>query len=148
MRLANFAAAIVFSVAILYVSFVGAGPLPALGPAFNPGTGAWTMAFDASIGRETQHLTGLQQPVRINVGGALACVGHFAALAEQRVGFVEEQQRARTLRFLEERLEIVLGFAEVSADEAAEIDAVEGQSRLVGQYLPGHGLARAARPGE
>ena len=45
---------------------MGAGPLPALGPAFNPATGAWTMAADAAtVQSETLTLPGLQQPVRV-----------------------------------------------------------------------------------
>ena len=65
-RIANFAAALIVSVAILYVAFFGAGPLPALGPAFNPATGAWTMAADArSYGSQTLHLKGLQHPAKV-----------------------------------------------------------------------------------
>ena len=39
--------------------------MPALGPAFNPVTGTWTMAEDAQVTNETLHLAGLQQPVRV-----------------------------------------------------------------------------------
>ncbi len=52
---------------MLYAAFAGAGPLPALGPAFNPATGAWTMAADASIASQTLHLFGLQQPVKVTL---------------------------------------------------------------------------------
>ena len=66
MRIANFAAALIVSGAVLYVAFFGAGPLPALGPAFNPQTGAWTMAADAaSYGAQTLHLDGLQHPAKV-----------------------------------------------------------------------------------
>ena len=65
-RFVNLGAALVVSAAVLYVSFFGAGPLPALGPAFNPQTGAWTMAADAaSYGSQTLHLKGLQKPVKV-----------------------------------------------------------------------------------
>src|SRR5712691_7410923 len=63
----NLFAAILASAAVLYAAFAGAGPLPALGPAFNPATGAWTMAADASIGSQTLHLFGLQQPVKVTL---------------------------------------------------------------------------------
>src|SRR5713226_3210535 len=63
----NLLAAGIVSAAILYASFFGAGPLPALGPAFNPTTGAWTMALDASINSETLHLAGLRRPVTITL---------------------------------------------------------------------------------
>lgn len=63
----NLVAAIVVSTAVLYVSFAGAGPLPAVGPAFNPVTGAWTMAVDAQVSNQTLHLNGLAQPVRVSL---------------------------------------------------------------------------------
>ncbi len=68
-HLANLAAAIVVSALVLYVAFFGAGPLPALGPAFNPTTGAWTMAADAQVTDRTISVGpfggGLQQPVKV-----------------------------------------------------------------------------------
>jgi penicillin amidase len=66
-RAANALAAAIASAAILYAAFFGAGPLPALGPAFNPVTGAWTMAADAQVTSATLHLAGLQQPVRVTL---------------------------------------------------------------------------------
>jgi len=63
----NVFAALIVSAAVLYAAFAGAGPLPALGPAFNPVTGAWTMAADASITSQTLHLAGLQQPVKVTL---------------------------------------------------------------------------------
>src|SRR5713101_3411125 len=66
MRLVNLGAAVVVSAALLYIAFFGAGPLPALGPAFNPETGAWTMSVDAaSYGTQTVHLDGLQKPAKV-----------------------------------------------------------------------------------
>ena len=61
----NFAGALIVSAAVLYVAFCPAGPLPALGPTFNPITGAWTMAADAQITDRTMKLEGLQQPVKV-----------------------------------------------------------------------------------
>ena len=61
----NVLAALIVSGAVLYASFFPAGPLPALGPAFNPATGAWTMAQDAVVGSQTLRLAGLQQPVKV-----------------------------------------------------------------------------------
>jgi len=60
-------AALLVSAAVLYASFMGAGPLPALGPAFNPSTGAWTMAADAQVASQTLHLSGLAQPVTVTL---------------------------------------------------------------------------------
>jgi penicillin G amidase len=68
-HLANLAGATIVAALVLYVSFFGAGPLPALGPAFNPTTGAWTMAADAQVTDRTIKVTqlggGLQQPVKV-----------------------------------------------------------------------------------
>ena len=64
-RILNLVGALVGSAAILYATFYGAGPLPALGPAFNPTTGAWTMAAEAQITDRVLHLDGLQQPARV-----------------------------------------------------------------------------------
>ena len=63
----SLAAAVLVSAAVLYVSFfpLRAAGLPALGPAFNPVTGAWTMAADAQETDRTVRLAGLQQPVKV-----------------------------------------------------------------------------------
>ena len=61
----NLAAAIIVSAGVVYASFMPAGPLPALGPAFNPVTGAWTMAADAVDTDRTVKLAGLDQPVTV-----------------------------------------------------------------------------------
>jgi penicillin amidase len=54
---------------VLYAAFAGAGPLPALGPAFNPVTGAWTMAADAANSSQSQtlRLAGLEKPVNVTL---------------------------------------------------------------------------------
>ena len=61
----NLVAAILVTGMVLFVAFLPAGPLPALGPAFNPTSGAWTMAADAQVGDQTLRLQGLQQPVSV-----------------------------------------------------------------------------------
>ena len=63
--LLNLASALIVTAAVLYAAFLPAGPLPALGPAFNPTTGAWTMAADAQVTDRMLRLAGLQQPVRV-----------------------------------------------------------------------------------
>ena len=63
--LLNLAGAVLVSAAVLYVSFLGAPGLPALGPAFNPTTGAWTMAADAQVTNRSFRLPGLEQPVKV-----------------------------------------------------------------------------------
>jgi len=63
--LLNLAGALVVSAAVLYVSFMPAPGLPALGTAFNPATGAWTMAADAQVTSRSFRLPGLEQPVKV-----------------------------------------------------------------------------------
>jgi penicillin G amidase len=61
----NLTAALIVTGAVLYAAFFPAGPLPALGPAFNPITGAWTMAADATVTNQTLRVAGLEQPVKV-----------------------------------------------------------------------------------
>ena len=67
LSLAHVGLAAVAAVAVLFVSFFGAGPLPPLGGAFNPGTGAWTMAADGRppAGRQTIDVPGLDHPAGV-----------------------------------------------------------------------------------
>ena len=118
----NAVAAAIVSAAVLYSSFFGAGPLPALGPAFNPVTGAWTMAADASISNETLHLAGLQQPVRVTLQQdgtthVVAQTDHDLFLA---VGYVHARFRLFQMDLLrrqgEGRLSEVIGKAALDSD--------------------------------
>jgi penicillin amidase len=63
----NALAAVVVSAAVLYAAFFPAGPLPALGRAFNPVTGAWTMATAAQVNTEKLRVAGLQQVVTVTL---------------------------------------------------------------------------------
>src|SRR5260370_26454025 len=114
-RAANLFASLIVSAAILFVAFIGAGPLPALGPAFNPATGAWTMASDAIVSSETLHLPGLQSPARITLekdgtAHVVALTGHDLFLA---VGYVHAKFRLFQMALLrrqgEGRLSQVFG---------------------------------------
>jgi penicillin G amidase len=62
----SLALALLFALALLDVGARGAGPLPPLGPAFNPGTGVLAMATGAAgLKTETLRLPGLERPVRV-----------------------------------------------------------------------------------
>src|SRR5260370_15248805 len=122
LRAVNASAALVVSAALLYVTFFGVGPLPALGPAFNPTTGAWTMAADASITNETLHLFGLQQPVDITLekdgtAHVVAQTDHDLFLA---VGYLHARFRLFQMDLLrrqgEGRLSEVVGKAALDSD--------------------------------
>src|SRR5258708_33464343 len=58
---------VIASAAVLYPAFLGEGPLPPLGPVFNPATGAWTMELDATIKNEALGLAGLEKPVKVTL---------------------------------------------------------------------------------
>jgi penicillin amidase len=118
----NLLAAAIVSAAVLYASFFGAGPLPALGPAFNPTTGAWTMALDASITNDTLHLAGLRRPVTITLekdgtAHVVAQTDHDLFLA---VGYLHARFRLFQMDLLrrqgEGRLSEVVGKAALDSD--------------------------------
>jgi penicillin G amidase len=66
-RAVNIAAAVCASVLLLGVLGFGYGTIPALGPALDPGRGAWTSAAGGEpVRSETLSLTGLQQSVTVS----------------------------------------------------------------------------------
>ncbi len=118
----NVLAALIVSGTVLYASFFPAGPLPALGPAFNPATGAWTMAQDAVVGTQTLRLAGLEQPARVTLerdGTAhiVAQTDHDLFLA---TGYVHARFRLFQMDLLrrqgEGRLSEVVGKAALESD--------------------------------
>ncbi len=119
----NLVAAVLASGALLYAAFFGAGPLPALGAAFNPVTGAWTMAADASAyGGRTLHLNGLTQPARVvlesdGTAHVVASTDHDLFLA---VGYVHAKFRLFQMDLLrrqgEGRLSEVVGKGALDSD--------------------------------
>ncbi len=124
MRIANAAAAVIVSALVLYASFVGFGTtLPPLGAAFNPATGAWTMAADAaSNGTQTLHLAGLTQPAKVvleanGTAHVSAVTDHDLFLA---VGYVHAKFRLFQMDLLrrqgEGRLSEVFGKAALDSD--------------------------------
>jgi penicillin amidase len=124
MRIANAAGAVIVSALVLYISFFGFGlSLPPLGPAFNPATGAWTMAADAaSNGTQTLHLAGLTQPAQVvlesnGTAHVTASTDHDLFLA---VGYVHAKFRLFQMDLLrrqgEGRLSQVFGKAAIPVD--------------------------------
>jgi penicillin amidase len=118
----NLLAAAIVSAAVLYAAFEGAGPLPALGPTFNPATGAWTMAADASITNETLKIAGLEKPVKVTLeadGTAhiVAQTDHDLFLA---TGYVHARFRLFQMDLLrrqgEGRLSEIVGGAALDSD--------------------------------
>ena len=60
----------VFSGGVLLLASKGVNPLPALGIAFNPGTGVWTVAKEATVPKsQTLHLSFLYKYVTVAFDG-------------------------------------------------------------------------------
>jgi penicillin amidase len=123
LRIVNAFVALLVSAAVLYVSFVPTGPLPALGPAFNPATGAWTMAADAApVHNETLTIPGLQQPVRVmfEKDGTAHVVSQTDADLFLAVGYVHARFRLFQMDLMrrqgEGRLSQVVGKVALDSD--------------------------------
>jgi penicillin amidase len=115
--------ALLVSAAVLYASFAGAGPLPALGPTFNPATGAWTMAADAApVQSQTLTIPGLQQPVRVmfEKDGTAHVIAQTDADLFLAVGYVHARFRLFQMDLLrrqgEGRVSQVVGKAALDSD--------------------------------
>jgi hypothetical protein len=90
----------------------------------------------------------LQEVVDLDVSVAIVAVLDLAALAEEGVGLVEEQDGAALFRGVEKLAQILFGLADILADHRREVDAIQCQAQLAGEYFGGHGLAGAALAGE
>src|SRR5204863_7707201 len=90
----------------------------------------------------------LQEVADLDVRVAVVAVLHLAAPAEERIGLVEEQDRAALVGGVEEPAEVLLRLADVLADDGAEVDPVEVEPQLPREDLGGRGLPGAARSGE
>jgi hypothetical protein len=94
--------------------------------------------------RQNQHalksLDPLQQVIDRGIGVAVVRVAHIAALAEQRIGFIEEQRRA-----LEQRRQVLFRFADVLAGDRGQVDAVKRQRQRACQHVRRQRLAGAGR---
>jgi penicillin G amidase len=123
-RWVNLVGATVVAGLVLYAGVAGIGPLPPAGPAFNPGTGAWTAARDALPNTSRSlHLQGLQHPVEVSfdaqgVPHIRARNDHDGALA---IGYLHATYRLfqmdLTRRSGEGRLAQVFGEQAVATDE-------------------------------
>ena len=87
-------------------------------------------------------LHALEQVGDLDVGVAVVGVRDLRALAEQRVGLVEEQDRVGPVGGAEDALEVLLGLPDVLRDDGGEVDAEEVQPELGAEHLRAHRLAR------
>src|SRR5690606_41954455 len=80
-----------------------------------------------------ERLDALQEIGDLLVRVAIVRVAHLRALAEERVGLVEEEQPILVLGAGEHAREVLLGFADELRDDEREIDAVHVAARLLAQ---------------
>src|ERR1700689_5186747 len=123
-RAINLLAALVVSVVLLGVLGFGYGTIPALGPALDPGRGAWTSAVGGEpVRSETLGLKGLRHAVTVTfssdgVASISAASDHDMFLA---LGYVHAQFRLSELdeerRLGEGRLAQLAGPSDLSSDE-------------------------------
>ncbi len=123
-RVANLVGAVVVSALLLGVLGFGYGGIPALGPALDPGRGAWTSASGGQpVSSEQLHVPGLAGPVTVSFSAqGLASVSagntHDLFLAE---GYVHAKFRLTELdaerRLGEGRLAQLAGPSDLASDE-------------------------------
>ena len=99
-------------------------------------------------GQPAIRLHSLQKVADLDVGITIVAVFHLAPFAEERVGFVEKQDRATFLGGVEHAAQIFLRLADVLAHNRAEIDPEKIEPQFVRQNFRREGFTRAARPGE
>ncbi|MBO0788335.1 MAG: penicillin acylase family protein, partial [Actinobacteria bacterium] len=123
-RAAAIPAALVVSAGVLWVTAFGAGPVPALGPALDPGHGVWTGAADAVPPRSRAlTLPGLRQPARVWFTGHGVASVHAASATDAylALGYLHARFRLAQMdlqrRLGEGRVAQLAGAAAVSSDE-------------------------------
>ena len=67
----------------------------------------------------------LQQEGDLDIRVSIMRVAHLATLGEQRIGFVEEERDPGAFRFVENRVEVFFGLADVLAYDLRQIDHVQ-----------------------
>jgi hypothetical protein len=68
-------------------------------------------------------------------------VPDLGALAEQRVRLVEEEDRVRAVRGVEDPVEVLLGLPDVLGDDRGEVDPEQLEPEVVRRHLARHRLA-------
>ena len=90
----------------------------------------------------------LQQVGDLDVRVAVVGVAHLRALAEERVGLVEEEDRVRPLGGREDPVEVLLRLPDVLRDDGREVEPEEVEAEVAREHLAGHRLAGSGLAGE
>lgn len=91
-------------------------------------------------------LDALQEIGDVGVGVPVVAITHPAAIAEERIRLVEEQDGAAGLDRIEDPAQVLLGLADILRDDGAQVDAVESAARVRREYFRGEYPAGAAPP--
>jgi penicillin amidase len=136
---------------VLYVTAAGAGPLPPLGSALNPGTGVWTSADAARpLQSETLHFADLQQTVTIifEANGT----PHIQAATDNdlfwAIGYLQARFRLTQMDLLRRQgeglLAQILGPQALSSDQLQVMLGLERAAQRNWQTLPANSPICAA----
>src|SRR5262249_15709684 len=90
----------------------------------------------------------LQEIANLDVRVTIVRVLHLRALAKQGVRFIEDQNRVRALRLVEELMQVLFRLADVFAHDLRQIDLVQIQPQLSGDDFGSHRLAGSGGTGE
>jgi penicillin G amidase len=150
-RAINVVAALAASALLLGVLGFGYGTIPPLGPALDPGRGAWTSAAGGEPTRsETLSLAGLQQPVTVSftshgVASISAATDHDMFLA---LGYVHARFRLAEMdeerRLGEGRLARLAGPSDLASDKFELQLGILRTAEAEWQSMPKGGLAAQA----
>ena len=99
-------------------------------------------------GQPVEGLQPLQQVGALDVGVAVVGVSDVAALAEDRVGLVEEQHGVDPAGLGEDALQVLLGLADVLVHHRGQVHRVEVEPEIRRDHLGRHRLAGAGVAGE
>lgn len=142
-RILHLLLSLIIASGVIYTVANGAGPLPPLGPALNPGTGIWTSANDAKpLQSETLHFAGLQKPVTVvfEANGT----PHIQAATDGdlfwTIGYLHARFRLTemdlTRRQGEGLLSEILGSEALPSDEFETTLGLEGAAQADWQTIP------------
>src|SRR5262249_11975052 len=98
---------------------------------------------EAAIG-----LHALEQVVDFDVGVTVVTVFDLAALSEEGIGLIEEEDGAAIFGCVKDAAQVLFGLSNVFVDYAREVDAVEVKAKCGGEDFGRHGFSRAAGAGK
>lgn len=147
----SLAAALVFTGVVLDLAYRGVGPLPALGPTFNPATGVWTVATGAQTPKtRTLRVSGLTKPVAATFDSQGTAFIHARTDHDlyYTVGYLQAKNRLFQMDLMRRQgeglLSQVVGSAALSSDKFELQLGLLRTARTNWSEMPPHSPARKA----